>query len=208
MDKNTWTKHWNNAGGYNWETKRTLLTPIFSRLESEGKIGKVVVDVGSGTLPVSLFLSGHHKVISIDIAADTVESGVIKADVEKVAQKSSFTYKSALLQAAKFLQIDPRGESSEHVDTVIFSEILNYVDYREVLKGFTKFLKPGGRFIIINKPGRGFEYLFSKKTYKVNAELLTALAELGFQIEETYRPGVDHSEDDTQMMFLIVKKLA
>jgi hypothetical protein len=54
----------------------------------------------------------------------------------------------------------------ERADTIVYSDILNYVDFRKVLSGFAKYLKPDGRIIVLNLPHRGNRSLFSDKVLK------------------------------------------
>ena len=59
----------------------------------------------------------------------------------------------ALLRVCAFLEINPKTQAkTERADTIVFSDTLNYVDFRKVLDGFAKYLKPDGRIIVFNFP--------------------------------------------------------
>jgi hypothetical protein len=60
--------------------------------------------------------------------------------------------------------------------------MLNYVDFRKVLHGFGKHLKPDGRIIVFNLPNRGNGLLFSDKGLKDNRQLYALLEEHHFEI--------------------------
>ncbi len=208
--QNPWQKHWGKFS-YDRDSKREFLTPIFKKLETEGKIGKVVIDVGSGAWSVADFLprSSDRKNIAVDIAGRNEKAfGAQKLnfDVEKIDQLDGLSYQKALVRSAEFLGIDPRVEqNTEQADTIIFSEILNYVDYQKVIEGFAKFLKPGGRLIIVNMPDRGLKSLFSEDGLKDNNDLYQFLLENNFVIEEKQIPW-SSSDESTAMIVLVAQK--
>jgi len=128
-----------------------------------------------------------RKRICVDIAADNVgslEELRIRLDAEKVGQFRTLSFRKALLRVCAFLGINPQTETkTERADTIVFSDILNYVDFRKVLHGFAKYLKPGGRIIVFNLPNRGNGLLFSDKGLKDNREFYALLEEHHFEIE-------------------------
>jgi len=207
---NPWEQHWGRE--YDKGPKREFLLPILSNLESRGKIGEVVVDVGSGLSSVANNLTGNHKLITLDIAGKESEDEKrkhMRVNVENILDKSKLSYKKALIKAANFLDINLRQETNkEQTDSIIFSEILNYVDYQEILRAFAKYLKSEGRFIIVNMPGRGIEELFSEKGLKSNEELYKFLEQEGFEIEEKHFPWKlrKSPEEDQELLVLIARK--
>ena len=210
--KNEWESHWGRT--YDPESKGRWLKPLFEQLEKEGKLGTVIVDVGSGTWSIldNLPFTPQKKKVHIDIAAENDDDSRVQFDVEKINQTDSIAFKRALLQTSEFLGIDPRKEqSTEHADTIVFSEILNYVDYQEVLGGFNKYLKTGGRIIILNMPGRGVKDLFSEDGVKDNFELFSFLEKSGFNIEYKMLPwkstiDADKAEESNEMLVLVAVK--
>ena len=163
-DANPWQQYWGES--YGPESKQQLLKPVFGELEREEKIGNLIIDVGSGASPVTQLLKARpaRKRICIDIAADNVGSLNdlrIRLDAEKVGQFGSLSFRKALLRVCAFLGINPKTEAkTERADTIVFSDMLNYVDFRKVLAGFAKYLKPGGRIIAFNLPNRGNDCYF------------------------------------------------
>jgi hypothetical protein len=93
-DANPWQQYWGES--YGPESKQLLLKPVFGNLETEEKIGNLIVDVGSGASPVTQLLKAKpaRKRICIDIAADNVGSLNdlrIRLDAEKVGQFGSLS---------------------------------------------------------------------------------------------------------------------
>ena len=48
---NPWQQYWGES--YGPELKQRLLKPVFGKLETEEKIGNLIIDVGSGASPVT-----------------------------------------------------------------------------------------------------------------------------------------------------------
>src|SRR5215468_9831612 len=124
---NPWQEFWGET--YGPELKRYLLVPVFERLEAEDKIGDLIVDVGSGAVPVTQLLKpkANRKRICVDIAADgfrTNDSFRIRFDAEKVNQPDLLSCRKALARICIFLGIDLRKEKNvERADTILFSDI-------------------------------------------------------------------------------------
>lgn len=210
-----WELHW--GATYNQNLKEQYVKPLFAKWEREGKIGAIVADIGGGAFPVSDYIPGSHKIITVDIAGyerESEDKRRIRYDIEKVSDESSFSTRKALVKLADFLDIDPRNEaSSEQIDTMIFSDVLNYVDYETVLAKCAEYLKTDGRFIIINKPGRGFVLSFSDKGVKTNERLINILKGQHFEIEQIEPIGASAEESnsddvfDSTMIAIVAKKL-
>ena len=105
------------------------------------------------------------------LAADNVGSLNelrIRLDAEKVGQFRTPSFRKALLRVCAFLQINPKTEAkTERADTIVFSDTLNYMDFRKVLNGFTKYLKPGGRIIVFNLPIGETDCYFPTRVSKI-----------------------------------------
>jgi SAM-dependent methyltransferase len=207
-DANQWQQYWGES--YGPELKQWMLAPVFDRLEAEGKIGDLIIDVGSGALPVTGILkpTPARKRICVDIASDNVASGDtlgVRLDAEKAGQLEDLSFRKVLLRACAFLEINPRTEiQTELADTMVFSEVLNYVDFRKVLQGFSNFLKPGGRMIVINLPFRGNRSLFSERGLKDNRQLYAFLEELDFETEFKAFPKKPPQEADESEEFIVL----
>jgi hypothetical protein len=109
----------------------------------------------SGASPVTKLLKTKpaRKRICVNIAADNVGwLGDLRIRLD-----------------AENLEINPKTEAkTERADTIVFSDTLNCVDFRKVLNGFAKYLKPDGRIIVLNLPHRGNRSLFSDNGLKDN----------------------------------------
>ena len=208
-DANPWQQYWGES--YGQESKQQLLKPVFDELEREEKIGDLIIDVGSGASPVTQLLRARpaRKRVCIDIAADNVGSLNdlrIRLDAEKVGQFESLSFRKALLRVCAFLGINPKTEAkTERADAIVFSDMLNYVDFRKVLAGFGKYLKPGGRIIVFNVPNRGNGLLFSDKGLKDNRQLYAFLEERRFEIEHKAFPKRPRNEKD-ELIVLVARK--
>ena len=207
-DSNPWQQYWGES--YGLRLKRWMLTPVFSKLDGEDKIGSLIIDVGSGAVPVTGLLrpAPARRRICVDIASDNAGSAGslgVRLDAEKVGERRALDFRKALLRVCAFLAMDPRTEiRTELSDTIVFSEILNYVDYRQVIRGFSNFLKPGGRIIVINLPFRGNRSLFSGKGLKNNLQLYTFLEEERFEIEHKAFPKRPLQEADELEEFIVL----
>ena len=197
---NPWQEYWGET--YAPELKQRLLKPIFAELETEEKIGNLIIDVGSGASPVTRLLKTKpgRKRVCVDIAADndgSLDELRIRLDAEKVGQFEALSFRKAIIKVCAFLGINPKAaENTERADAIVFSDTLNYVDFRKVLRGFAKYLKPNGRVIILNLPYRGNSSLFSEKGLKDNRQLYTFLQEHQFEIEHKTFPKRSRGDTD------------
>jgi hypothetical protein len=211
---NPWQEYWGET--YAPDLKRDLLRPVFGKLESEDKIGNLIVDIGSGASPVTRLLASRpgRKRVCVDIAADncgTWEELRVRLDAEKVGLPRALCFRKALLQVCAFLGIEPRAiEKVELVDTMVVSDTLNYVDFRKVLGGFTKYLKSGGRLIVLNLPYRGNRLLFSGQGLKDNRRLYSFLEERHFEIEYKDYPKRPRKvkDESEELVVLVARKRA
>ena len=209
---NPWQQYWGET--YGPELKQWLLKPVFEELEKAGKIGDLIVDVGSGASPVTQLLQARagRKRIFVDIAADNSVLGdkqKIRLDAGKIADPGALSFRKALFRACGFLGMDPRAAGDPRcVDTIVFSDLLNYVDFEKVLGGCARYLKPGGRIIVSNLPMRGNQSLFSEKGLKDNRQLYRFLDEHQFEIEQKSFPKRPRGETDEaeELIVLVAKK--
>jgi len=211
---NPWQIFWGEA--YGLDLKRWLLKPVFENLEQEGKIGGLIVDVGSGAQPVTRFIQAlpGRKRIFVDIAADNTGTGdeqKIRMDVEKAGEPAALSFRKAIVRVCRFLDVAPgRSGPAKGADMMVFADLLNYVDFRKVLRGFGNYLKPGGRMVIVNLPMRGNQSLFSDKGLKDNRELYEFLQEQRFEIEHKSFPCRDPKATDEaeELIVLVARKAA
>ena len=211
-EHNPWQQYWGET--YGPDLKRWLLKPVFEDLEKQGRAGNLIVDIGSGAKPVTRLLHGKdgRKRILIDIAADNTRSGdeqKIRLDAGAVAQPSALSLRKASLRITRFLEIDPRAPLNPSLaDTIVFSDLLNYVDFQTVLQGFAAYLKPGGRIVITNLPMRGNQALFSEKGLKNNHQLYQFLADRHFEIEHKSFPCMPRgaTDESEELIVLVARK--
>jgi len=208
----TWNQHWGDT--YGPELKKRLLGPLFDRLETDDQIGNLIIDVGSGAAPVTRLLKTkpERKRICVDVAADnglSADELMVRLDAGRVGDFGALSFRKALLRASRFLGMDPRTKAGrEYADTVVFSDILNYVDFWKVLHGFAQYLKPGGRMVIVNLPIRGNRPLFSVKGLKDNRHLYAFLFEHHFEIEYKSFPKRprDATDESEELIVLVARK--
>jgi hypothetical protein len=209
---NPWQEYWGET--YAPELKQRLLKPLFAELEREGKVGNLIVDIGSGSQPVTRLLEPRpgRKRVFVDIAADnraSVDELKLRLDAEKIGQFGQLSFRKALLRVSAFLQINARKEAEiQRADTMVISDTLNYVDFRKVLSGLAIYLKPNGRIIILNLPYRGNHALFSDLGLKDNRQLYPFLEEQGFEIEHKAFPKRPRNETDEseELIVLVARK--
>lgn len=209
---NPWQEYWGET--YAPELKQRLLKPLFAELEKEGKVGNLIVDIGSGAQPVTRLLDSRlgRKRVLVDIAADNRGSAAelkLRLDAEKIGQLGQLSFRKALLRVCAFLQINPRKETEiQRADTIVISDTLNYVDFRKVLSGLASYLRPNGRIIILNMPYRGNHTLFSDLGLKDNRQLYPFLEEQGFEIEHKAFPKRPRNETDEseELIVLVARK--
>jgi hypothetical protein len=96
----------------------------------------------------------------------------------------------------------------ERADTIVYSDILNYVDFRKVLSGFAKYLKPDGRIIVLNLPHRGNHSLFSDHGLKDNLQFYAFLGKNHFEIEHKAFPKRPRNETDEadELIVLVARR--
>jgi SAM-dependent methyltransferase len=201
-----WQRYWGDS--YRPELKRWLLRPVFARMEAEGKVGNLIVDIGSGACPVSRMLGmpKTRRRILVDVAAlngATEHELRVRLDVERAVEGTALSCRKAAVRIWRFL-----GETGSKADLIVFSDVLNYVDFRKVLGRFSDFLRPGGRFLVVNLPMKGNPELFSEVGLTDNRELFTFLAEAGFEIEEKTFPcrAAGAQDEAEELLVLIARK--
>src|SRR5260221_6138329 len=133
-----WQEYWGET--YAPELKQRLLKPLFDELDSQGKIGDLIIDIGSGARPVSRLLKAKpgRKRICIDIAADNGESAdelKLRLDAETVHEFARLSARKSRLRVGAFLGINPRkDQGTEHADAIVSADTLYYVEFRRLLR--------------------------------------------------------------------------
>lgn len=138
--------------------------------EIDNKLGEVVVDVGAGANPVTRLLDRtRHKVIEVDCSSDETSDLPntlrVRFDIDEIVDNRDST-RLAIAKVMKFLDIDENEcgfspKSLERVDAFVFSQILNHIDFKAVIKSLKKYLKPGGELIFNECIGLGVKETIS-----------------------------------------------
>ncbi len=204
MQESPWDQHWGME--YDPSLKRDMTRKFIAAAEECGQIGERVVEVGSGICPLTRLLQKHHQLIHIDIAGHTSKVGNklhLRLDAEQLLDRQSHSTRKALGLIARFIGVDAQ-DTKPPIDSFFFSDILNYIDWQKVLAEANRYLKPGGSFVIFNKPGRGFPPLFSSEGLKDNTLLLDFLRQQRHAILVEDYLNEDEKADST--LFLISQK--
>jgi hypothetical protein len=69
---NPWQEYWGES--YAPELKQRLLQPVFGKLETEEKIGNLIVDVGSGLSPIHLLYSSTNRAVTSQFVPEVFDS--------------------------------------------------------------------------------------------------------------------------------------
>lgn len=177
---------------YDFESiKEPYVVSLIESLDFETKL-PVVIDVGGGSCSIvhsaRLPFRRHFLTATVDIGvSDCPEyaNPLLKCDIETLVGEEDTTAMGAL---ARFLQTSTKGEDPR-VDLVVYSEILNYIDFRGVMRWFDNLLKPGGFTVVANLPTRGYQDLFSDRGVKTNEQLIDYMnRELGHDLVELRYP--------------------
>jgi hypothetical protein len=197
-----WEQYWGDT--YQQNRKVRTLLPLFQDMYEKGELGKNIVDIGSGIHPVSSLMPPelNARTVAVDRAGGEhtyANNGLkIRFDLEDIDNTQLVREKIA--KVAGFLGIQ-EGDTKSQIDCFVFSDVLNYVDYRRVLKFLKKYLKRGGRFIMNEWPGRGYGDYHSPNGLDSISNLYQLLEQEGFVIERG--PGISAPGED-----VMVAKLA
>jgi hypothetical protein len=185
-----WREEW-IAGQSFSGLKKPWLLGFLADMDEDGLIGQTVLDVGAGRVAVSDSLAlGPRKVVQVDSVAEGTKDHVllVQLDMEAVVSREG-----ALAGMRAYTETDT-------FDTLIYSHILNYVDFRATIEALHRIHAPGGRVVIFNQPFEGEAYLFSPRGARDNVELLQFLTGEGYAVEylqaapwvhvDDYNPGL------------------
>lgn len=170
-----WDLHWGEH--YNEELKSKMRS-LLTNLSNNDQLGEIVFDIGCGRFPVSSGLDGNkHNVVLIDKSKEVTSlSGngrySLIADLEKMDTPE---FRQALRQILK-------TPEDVYADTIIISDVLNYVDWKRSLDSVNRFLKPGGKIIITNGVDQGYSNDFHPTHIRDNIDLLQHICDkLGYR---------------------------
>jgi hypothetical protein len=169
-----WQQMWRESQDLFGAPKKPWLIRFLQDLDHHGLVGDSVLDIGSGRVAVSDYLrSSTRRIVQIDYGGSEPKRHAlgIKLDIE---DEEAFNRELDRIQ---------RYVGKASFRTIIYSQVLNYVDFRTVLRRFKQLAAPGGRIVISNQPFEGDSELFSAMGVSDNSELLRFLPETGFVIE-------------------------
>ena len=187
----TWREH--QESPFAVEEKSIYLGPKIVQMSQQGLLGRNVLAVGAGDRGPTAFLDryciGSHKIIDVDLLGPEKEGPDLLRlvfDVEKAlsdrAPEQAET-RSAINRICGFLG-NPDQSQPRKINTLVLSDILNYVDFASVIRFLEQFIVPGGRIFISNQINRTCdERLLSLAGLQSNEKLIGLLKELGYEIE-------------------------
>jgi hypothetical protein len=195
-----WNAEW--GSGYAPDFKYAQLAPLLDAVERAGKLGTKMLDIGSGSMSprnnpdvtLPLFYPTEGKlVVRADLGMPyphRTRGGIleIRADIEDLHMRSPRNLMN-LVRVCRHIGADPRRELPVF-DTLLMSDILNYVDFRKTLPGLLPFLRDGGRLVVCNWPDMGLPEAFSPGRPQSNGELLRFIGSAGLETEHLHHGGM------------------
>lgn len=220
---------------YNRATIKDHIKSILREFDAEGKMGQTILDIGSGAHPVSEIFDSKQdkKVLNVDFFAPKTSKVsenrmIVQQDIDELSETNpDFHFKRNIVLIRKFLGINNKeneifDHGVEEIDTLIMTDILNYLDYKKIFPLISRYLKQGGRVVIGNKPGRGRRNFFPENRQggkeangegvQTNSELLKLLDDEGFEIEflkvgEWIESEAEKEDDEKRYVTIVARKL-
>jgi len=179
------------------------------RADDAGRLGATLVEVGSSAHPLTGAFA-QRRVIHIDLVAPQssqrlgASSARLRGDIEHPERILDLGDAADVLGLTATTTQHADALLQQRVDSVILPQILNYVDFRRVIRVVTRWLVPGGRLFIINQPGRAppsHSDLLSPQGVHSNRELVRFLEAAGYVIE-----SAESERDDDRAMIRIIAR--
>jgi hypothetical protein len=98
------------------------------------------------------------------------------------------------------------GVHENFYDVITISQIVNYIDYKLLLKNIYPSLKTGGNVFINNVIDYGIPVLFSEKRPKSNQEIINTAIALGYKVILQEELSKTFKEEPHQRLILILTK--
>ncbi|WP_268847133.1 hypothetical protein [Flavobacterium aestivum] len=98
------------------------------------------------------------------------------------------------------------GVHENFYDVITISQIVNYIDYKLLLKNIYPFLNTGGYIFINNVVDYGIPVLFSEKRPKSNQEIINAAIALGYKVKLQEELSKTFNEEPHYRLILILTK--
>ncbi len=197
---------------YDFESlKEPYVVPVIQELDY-GDVKPVVIDVGAGNCSIvhsarlPFRRRNHFKTASVDVAIPQAEDNFnpnVRTDVEELVFDQAPMVRDGLLD---FIARNTSDREQFGADLVVFSEIINYVDFKTVMSWFNQLLRPGGFMVVANLPTRGWPKLFAEKGVKSHDQMLEFVTkDLGHLIVSQAYPW-EATDDYEGFMVLATQK--
>lgn len=167
------TENWETDPAIRWWRGRSLdldygtyeklknLREEFEALDVNGALGKKMLELGCGkNSPLNYLINFSIPdrtllgIDVIDISSSGNTSRLLRYDIRELGKPWTHATKRAIISAAHELGFEAPLPKEPQLDTIFFFEILNYVDYQNIIQAYSRFLKPGGRIVLLNNPQR------------------------------------------------------
>jgi len=180
-----WQNNWTESN-INYRGK---LDEVYERMIDEGRFGNVILELGGGNDPLSAYLR-DKKVVSLDtgVPQPIVEKDdtlFVNADVENLGGIPSETIEAI----QRFLGVGENPALSallQSFDTVVISNLFNYINGRNLVQQLVQNLQPGTTVIVQNDVSQGHTRAFSPKGAKTNSDVLDNFDSEHFDIKHIF----------------------
>jgi hypothetical protein len=102
-----WADGWGTS--YSDKVKTGSFSPTLKKWEREGKLGPVILDLGSGAKPSTTHLRENHKFIDVDFGArdeNTYQDRLrLALDINEIPQMTVST-RQAIMEISRFLELE------------------------------------------------------------------------------------------------------
>jgi len=195
-----WKRQW--GCGYAPDFKRNEVVPILHAMDSMGRLGTVLLDLGSGSMsgrrcrdptPSLYYPTEGKRIVRIDFGMPYEHGSEgplleLRADIEHLALDSIAQIRR-YVRLSRHLGLDPKTDTPK-ADTIILCDILNYVDHRKVILSLLPHLSHGGRLFISNIPGMGPSEALSPLGVEGNRQLADFVTGSALEIEHLHHPSM------------------
>lgn len=188
------------------ETGRKLLPYL---QDNAGPSLKNYLEIGPFFTPI-LFTHELKKLLPIDKQVSFLEND------QNVIDWLTWKFDSNILKIdinAKTFAVELKekmnsqfGVYENYYDVITISQIVNYIDYKSLLKNIYPCLKSGGKIFINNVVDYGIPILFSKKRPKSNQEIINTAVSLDYEITLQEELSKTFTEEPHKRLILILKK--
>ncbi len=99
------------------------------------------------------------------------------------------------------------GTSGPVLDSILISQVLNYVDFRQLFRDLSPIMKPGALLFINNAIDYGIPKLFSGKRPRTNDELCAVAEDMGFlTVEKDMIPNLTRDGNGERLILILSRE--